>query len=67
MADISKTVFCGNIFSPLLDRATFDFYCLATTFTDQVMVMTFTAKPVDRLAIFATQDIDEFILDQCLQ
>jgi hypothetical protein len=67
MTYISETVLFCNFLRPLLNGATFDFNGNATALTDEVVMVLFTAQPIDRFTIISAQNINYFVVDEALE
>jgi hypothetical protein len=62
MPNIAKTMFFSHNLGPLFDSATFDFNGIATTFTDEVMMVGISTEAIDSFTIITSQYIDDLVI-----
>jgi hypothetical protein len=62
----AETMFLSHDFGPFLNCSTFNLDSIATTFTDQVMMMRFSAEAINGFSIFAAQYINNLVVHQTL-
>jgi hypothetical protein len=66
MSDIAEAMVISDFLGPFFYGTTFNFYGVATTLADQVMVMTLAAEAIDSFAIFTSQNINNFLIYEAL-
>jgi hypothetical protein len=67
MSNFAEAMVISDLFGPFFNSATFNFYGVATTLADQVMVMILAAEAIDSFAIFSSQYINNILIYQTLQ
>jgi hypothetical protein len=60
--DIPETVFFSHHLRPFFNGTAFNFNGIATALADEMVVVGFTAQPVDRFTIISPQYIDDFVI-----
>jgi hypothetical protein len=65
--DIPETVFFSHHLRPFLNSATFYLDSDTTAFTDEMVVVGFTAQPIDSFTIISPQYINDLVVNKTLQ
>jgi hypothetical protein len=63
MTDISETVFFSHHLCPFLNSATFNFNSDSAALTDEMVVVSFTAQPIDSFTIISPQNINNLVVN----
>ena len=67
MSDISETMFFSHHLRPFFNGAALNFNGIPATFADEMMMMGFTAQPVDSFTIISPQYINDLVINKTLQ
>jgi hypothetical protein len=67
MSDISETMFFSHHLCPFFNGAALNFNGIPATFADEMMMMGFTAQPVDSFTIISPQNINDLVINKTLQ